>query len=88
MAERMERLAAEQPGYLGIDSVRDADGAGITVSYWASEDAVRAWKANLEHRVAQDTGRREWYVEYTVHVARVERVYAFDRGRTPTRAQP
>ncbi len=82
MAERMERLAAEQPGYLGIESVRDADGVGITVSYWASEDAVRAWKANAEHRIAQETGRREWYAEYTIRVARVERVY----GRAPGRA--
>jgi hypothetical protein len=34
MAERMDRLAAEQPGYLGIEAARDADGLGITVSYW------------------------------------------------------
>src|SRR5437764_332849 len=44
-AARMEELAARQPGYLGVESVRGADGVGITVSYWASLEAVRAWAA-------------------------------------------
>lgn len=78
MAERMEQLAAQQPGYLGIESARGADGIGITVSYWVSEAAVRAWKANVEHRVAQEKGRQEWYAEYTIRVARVERAYGGD----------
>ena len=81
MSERMEHLAAQQPGFLGVESARDADGTGITVSYWASEEAVRAWKANAEHAVAQETGRREWYTEYVVRVAKVERAYANRKGR-------
>ena len=40
MAERMDRLAAEQPGYLGIEAARDADGLGITVSYWVDDVAA------------------------------------------------
>jgi heme-degrading monooxygenase HmoA len=79
MAERMEELAARQPGYLGIESVRAADGSGITVSYWSSEDAIRQWKANMEHKAAQDLGRRLWYADYTLRVARVERAYGMDR---------
>ena len=35
MAETIEDLATRQPGYLGIESTRGADGFGITVSYWA-----------------------------------------------------
>jgi heme-degrading monooxygenase HmoA len=79
MAERMEQLAQQQPGYLGIESTRGEDGLGITVSYWASEEALRAWKANAEHRIAQETGRREWYAEYTVRIAKVERAYGSRR---------
>lgn len=40
MADRMSRLAAQQPGYLGEESVRDAAGFGITVSYWSAADAA------------------------------------------------
>jgi heme-degrading monooxygenase HmoA len=75
MAERMVELAAEQPGFLGVESARGSDGLGITVSYWASEEAIAAWRAHAEHRVAQETGRRTWYADYEVRVARVERAY-------------
>src|SRR5690606_14489250 len=69
MAERMVELAARQPGFLGIESVRDVDGRGITVIYWASEQAIAAWKAHLEHRAAQQEGIRRWYAHYNVRVA-------------------
>ncbi|WP_205688869.1 antibiotic biosynthesis monooxygenase family protein [Candidatus Macondimonas diazotrophica] len=58
MAERMTRLAARRPGFLGIDSVRGTDGFGITVSYWASTEAIAAWKADVDHRAAQARGMR------------------------------
>ena len=58
MAERMTRLAARRPGFLGIDSVRGTDGFGITVSYWASTEAIAAWKADVDHRAAQALGKR------------------------------
>jgi uncharacterized protein (DUF952 family)/heme-degrading monooxygenase HmoA len=79
MAERMDALAATQPGYVGIDSVRGADGAGITVSYWVDDDAARAWKRNAEHELAQSLGRSRWYDRYRLRVATVERGYAFVR---------
>lgn len=75
MAEAMAALAARQPGYLGMESVRGADGAGITVSYWASEEAIRAWKRVAAHLEAQRAGRERWYADYTTRVARVERDY-------------
>jgi heme-degrading monooxygenase HmoA len=74
-AERMEQLAADRPGYLGIESARDADGFGITVSYWTTPEAARAWKLVAEHLVAQELGRDRWYATYRVRIARVERDY-------------
>jgi heme-degrading monooxygenase HmoA len=73
-ADEMERLASEQPGYLGIESVREAD-VGITVSYWTDAAAARDWKAVAEHRVAQRLGRDRWYQAYRVRIATVEREY-------------
>jgi heme-degrading monooxygenase HmoA len=75
----MERLAARQPGYLGIESARGAEGVGITVSYWASEEAIRNWKQVAEHRLAQQGGREKWYERYRVRVSRVERDYSWER---------
>lgn len=79
MADRMVELAKEQPGYLGIESFRQADGYGVTISYWASPEAIRTWKKNLEHRQAQDLGREQWYEGYRMRICRVERDYGFDR---------
>ena len=76
MADRMVELASEQPGYLGVESVRGADGFGITVSYWSSLEAIAAWKSVAEHRIAQETGKARWYEHYEVRIARVERAYA------------
>lgn len=75
MAERMMQLAAEQPGYLGVESARGADGFGITVSYWESLAAIAVWKAQAEHRAAQEQGKREWYLDYQLRIAKVEMAY-------------
>ncbi len=75
MAERMMTLAAQQPGFLGVETVRGADGFGITVSYWVSEEAIAAWKEHLEHKPAQEAGKRVWYADYQMRIARVERAY-------------
>ena len=75
MAERMAELAAQQPGYLGAESVRNADGEGITVSYWRDEASIAAWKQQAEHLQAQRLGRSRWYAHYELRVARVERAY-------------
>lgn len=76
MAQRMGVLAAEQPGYLGVRSVRDPrTGEGITISYWRDDASARAWKQVAEHLEAQRRGREEWYAAYSVVVAEVTRSY-------------
>jgi heme-degrading monooxygenase HmoA len=73
MADRMVELAAKQAGFLGVESARDAGGFGITVSYWSSLEAIAAWRAHAQHRIAQETGRKQWYAHFETRVARVER---------------
>ena len=79
-ADRMVELAATMPGFLGIESVRGDDGFGITVSYWASEEAIRAWQRHAEHLEAQRLGRERWYERFELRVCRVERAYGFSRS--------
>ena len=79
MAAEMERLAATQPGYLGIESARGADGLGISVSYFRTADDARHWKANADHLGAQRLGRERWYRAYTVRIAEVQRQYGFSK---------
>ncbi|GAB3512554.1 antibiotic biosynthesis monooxygenase [Pseudoxanthomonas daejeonensis] len=72
-ADRMLELARQQPGFLGVESARDAGGFGITVSYWESEAAIRAWRQHAEHAEVRRHGRTHWYAHYELRVARVER---------------
>ncbi len=74
MAEAMERLASQQPGFVGCESARGADGFGISVSYWTDDAAARAWKEVAEHVEAQRLGQ-DWYSHYRVVVAEVTREY-------------
>jgi heme-degrading monooxygenase HmoA len=73
MADRMLELAQSQPGFLGVESVRED--LGITVSYWDSPDSISEWKRNAEHREAQRLSRQKWYSNFRVRVAKVEREY-------------
>ena len=55
-----------------------ADGLGITVSYWATLEAVAAWKQHADHLAAQQAGRAHFYRAYTARICVVERAYSFE----------
>jgi heme-degrading monooxygenase HmoA len=78
-ADEMETLAAQVPGYLGIESARGADGLGITVSYWATEEAIAVWRRQGDHLAAQRAGRDRWYRAYELRVAWVQRAHGFNK---------
>jgi heme-degrading monooxygenase HmoA len=88
MADRMERLAREQPGFRGVESARGEDGIGITISYWDSLEDVAAWGRHAEHLLAQKFGREKWYESYTLRVSAVLHVRDFARPRTKADGPP
>jgi|EP00037_Helgoeca_nana_P035632 heme-degrading monooxygenase HmoA len=75
-AKRMVELGTAYPGFLGIESVREGHD-GITVSYWRSKEDIARWRADAEHRVAQETGQTTWYSSYCLRVAKVERQHHY-----------
>ena len=76
-AEKMEVLAKQQAGYLGIESARSE--VGITVSYWESLDAILKWRNNAEHTLAREKGKELWYQTYQLRICKVERAYGFEK---------
>lgn len=78
MSARMMELVRDQPGFLGVESARDAEGFGITVSYWKDLESIAAWKAHLEHREAMKLGRSRWYERYDIRVGTVARHSLFE----------
>jgi heme-degrading monooxygenase HmoA len=79
MADRMELLAAAQPGYISFKSYTADDGEVVARSEWADEASARAWGRVAEHLVAQGRGRSEWYAQYTLFACNDPRVHHFSR---------
>ncbi|MFF3513957.1 antibiotic biosynthesis monooxygenase family protein [Streptomyces sp. NPDC002573] len=79
-AEQLEELVKEVPGYLGMDQATAPGGLSITVGYFRDLAAIEEWRSYPEHRAAQKRGRAQWYESYALHIAKVERSHAFDRG--------
>ena len=74
MSQKMEELAKEQEGFLGIESAREE--IGITISYWKDLESIRRWHENAEHKLAQAKGYEIWYKSFTTRVCKVERDYS------------
>ncbi|MFM9939332.1 MAG: antibiotic biosynthesis monooxygenase family protein [Hyphomicrobiaceae bacterium] len=82
MGAHMMRAALAHPGCLGAESLRGADGFGITVAYYKDEASIAAWKADMRHTNAQKLGIERWYEHYELRVAKVERAYSGPEGRS------
>ena len=78
-AVAMDALAARQPGYRGVESVRGIGGDGITISYWADEAAAIAWRDHPEHAAIRELGRARWYDRYRLTVCAVTRRHDWSR---------
>ena len=76
-ADRMVELAATMAGFLGIESARNSEGVGITISYWDSPESIQRWREHAEHRLAQWAGKERWYEHYSIRICRVEKEYGF-----------
>ncbi len=77
MGAKMLKMASEQPGYLGVESAKEE--LGITVSYWKDLDSIKKWKANIDHKVAQEKGKSVWYQSFKTRIAKIERDYEFEK---------
>jgi heme-degrading monooxygenase HmoA len=74
LAGKLVELAREQPGFLGIEAGAQ-EGFALAVSYWASLEAIDAWRRNARHLLAKEKGRSVWFKSYVTRIAKVEQVY-------------
>jgi heme-degrading monooxygenase HmoA len=77
MSYKMVELAKQQPGFIDVESLRDQNGFGITISYWQTLEDIQNWKQNTKHQTAQRKGKETWYSSYHVRICKVEREYSF-----------
>lgn len=77
VADKMVELAQVQEGFLGVEFARTE--LGITVSYWKDLESIKKWKANTDHSIARNKGRKDWYSAFKTRIAKVERDYGFEK---------
>ena len=77
-AKRMRELAFEKYGCLDFLSLSE-NGDEVAISYWPSLEAIKNWRNDDEHKVAQHRGSELWYAGYKVEVVEVVRSYASEQ---------
>lgn len=75
MAAKMRDLAMQDYGCREFTAVTEGS-TEIAISYWDSQEQIRAWKENAEHLAAQEKGRNRWYASYKVQIVEVVREYS------------
>lgn len=68
LGDSMLRLAQGQPGYLGAEPGRQAQGRRSVVSYWGSVDAIAAWRNRAEQLACQRLGPGGWSGAFSLQV--------------------
>ena len=77
LVNRMNELAQTMPGYISHKGFFADDGERVTVVEFESEEGMRAWRMNPEHRAAQKKARDVYYSEYSIQVCNVVREAKF-----------
>ena len=76
VAARMRELALTQFGCVEFQSVSEGNDE-ISLSYWADEASILAWKKHAEHVIAQQLGCERWYDFYFLEIVAITRRYQY-----------
>jgi len=76
---RMSERARTMPGYVEHKSFTAEDGERVTLVTFADRASHDAWARDPEHREAQRAGVADYYEEYAITVAEVDRASAWRR---------
>ena len=77
-------------GFLSVERFESLSEKGkiLSLSFWRDEEAVKAWRTQPEHRMAQKAGRGGIFKDYRLRVAHVLRDYGMNaREQVPADLQ-
>lgn len=76
---QMEEAARRMPGFVDFKAFTAEDGERVSLVTFATADDQRAWREDPHHRAAQQRGRDEFYLEYSVQVGECVHVTKWSR---------
>jgi heme-degrading monooxygenase HmoA len=74
---RMHELATRMPGFISYKDFTAADGEGVTIVEFESEETQRAWREHPEHRDAQRLAREQFLASYQLQIGTPSRTLRF-----------
>jgi heme-degrading monooxygenase HmoA len=80
LAEEMESAARAMPGFVDFKSFAADDGERVSLITFATPAHHEAWRDDQRHRRAQQQGRDDFYLEYSVQVGACTHVSSWERG--------
>lgn len=86
IAAELRSELEKMDGFISIERFQSLSDENklLSLSFWRDEDAITAWRNNVEHRMAQDKGRKKLFADYRLRVAAVVRDYGMnDRAEAP-----
>jgi heme-degrading monooxygenase HmoA len=67
-AEQMEAAARAMPGFVDFKVFVAEDGERVSLITFESPATQQAWRDHPRHRLAQQQGRDDFYLEYSIQV--------------------
>jgi heme-degrading monooxygenase HmoA len=77
-SKRLHELVQQHPGFISIESFETPDGEEVSLELFESDESVKAWRDNPEHRDTQRWARDHFYSWYSAQVSEVIRAYDVD----------
>jgi len=85
-AAKLRPQLDEHPGFISVErfrSLSDPDKI-LSLSFFADEEAIKAWRNRKDHRATQSAGRQRIFDDYRLRIASVLRDYGMhDRAEAP-----
>jgi heme-degrading monooxygenase HmoA len=78
LGARMYGLASSMPGFISYREYASADGEGVAIVEFESNETLAAWRDHSEHKQAQAAGRERFFSEYRITVCDAVRDYRFN----------
>ena len=77
LAEQLKPLLSDIDGFISIERFQSTTNPDkfISLSWWKDEEAIKHWKKNLQHKLAQDEGKSTIFSFYKVNVLTSTREY-------------
>lgn len=86
LAATMRKAVEEIEGFISVERFQSIveEEKMLSLSFFESHDALDEWRNLATHRVAQKIGRSEFFIDYRLRIANIERDYGLtDRAQAP-----